>query len=276
MKKIRTCPFGYWMENGVYKVVPEESRLIQELFVGYLNGASLKRLSDMAEKTGLKFRENAAAWNKNMISRILDNRRYWDGEQYPPILNRDIAMKVADLKQRKASPKSQIPYVQKRMACSQCGAALHRNSKKTPKIYWDCKSCGVRFGPLSNDELLDIVTAKFLVVCQNSQMAVPDKSAGNSLSIQAARLTNEINQMLYQREVDRSRLLPLILECAAEKYKTCGIKESDHRTIKIKALFEEHRNDEKLDRELFEQTVEQVTLQPDTSVQLRLLNRKTV
>lgn len=66
--------------------------------------------------------------------------------------------------------------------------------------------------------------------------------------MQAARLTNEINQALGQREVDPQRLLPLILECAAEKYKTCHIKESDHITINIKALFQEHGNDEKLDR----------------------------
>ena len=92
MKKIRNCPFGYQMQNGVYIVVPEEKILIQNLFMGYLNGASLNQLSDIAEQTGLKFRENATSWNKNMVSRILDNKRYWDGEKYPPILTQDIAM----------------------------------------------------------------------------------------------------------------------------------------------------------------------------------------
>ena len=71
-------------------------------------------------------------------------------------------------------------------------------------------------------------------------------------------------------------VLPLILECAAEKYKTCSIKESDHLTIKIKALFQEHSNDEELNRELFEQTVKQVILQPDGSIKFQLLNGKIV
>lgn len=105
-------------------------------------------------------------------------------------------------------------------------------------------------------------------------MAEPDQQPTNSLSIQAVRLTNEINQLLDQREVDTDRLLPLILECAAEKYKTCSIKESDHLTIKIKALFQEHSNDEELNRELFEQTVKQVILQPDGSIKFQLLNGK--
>lgn len=65
MKKIRNCPFGYQMQNGVYIVVPEEKVLIQNLFMGYLNGASLNQLSDIAEQTGLKFRENVMLYHKS-------------------------------------------------------------------------------------------------------------------------------------------------------------------------------------------------------------------
>lgn len=53
---------------------------------------------------------------------------------------------------------------------------------------------------------------------------------------------------------------------------TCSIKEADHLTITLKALFQAHSNDTTLDRELFERAVKQVILQPDASVQLRLLN----
>lgn len=129
MKKIRSCPFGYRMENGTYTVVPKERHLIEQIFTRYLDGASLQQLSIMAEETGLKFRENASSWNKNMVSRILDNSRYWDGEQYPPIVEREIATKVADLKQSKASPRSQTPFIQKRMTCPYCGSRLKRNGK---------------------------------------------------------------------------------------------------------------------------------------------------
>ena len=57
---------------------------------------------------------------------------------------------------------------------------------------------------------------------------------------------------------------------------TCRIKESDHLTIKLKTLFQEHSNDEGLDRELFKQTVKQVILLPDGTIQFQLLNGKTV
>ena len=272
MKKIRSCPFGYRMENGTYTVVPEERRLIEQIFTRYLDGASLQQLSIMAEETGLKFRENASSWNKNMVSRILDNSRYWDGEQYPPIVEREIATKVADLKQSKASPRSQTPFIQKRMTCPYCGSRLKRNGKKPHRTFWDCKCCQQRLGPIPDDTLLQVVSERFLAVCLNPHIVEPVKESAESLSIQAARLTNEINQAMNQREVEPNELLLLILECAAEKYKTCSIKEADHLTITLKALFQAHSNDTTLDRKLFERAVKQVILQPDASVQLRLLN----
>lgn len=125
---------------------------------------------------------------------------------------------------------------------------------------------------IPDDTLLQVVTERFLAVCLNPHMVEPAKESAESLSIQAARLTNEINQAMNQREVDPNELLPLILECAAEKYKTCSIKEADHLTITLKALFQAHSSDTTLDRELFERAVKQVILQPDASVQLRLLN----
>lgn len=276
MKKNRYFPFGYRMAGGQIEIDPEESALLQHLFESYLKGASLIKLADMAETTGIKFRENADHWNKNMIARMLDDARYWEGNNFPPIVTMKTGAAVAAMRKQKATSQCPIPFIRKKLVCCDCGEDVSRNSKNFPRIHWDCKQCGRRFGPLSDIELLQAVTEKLLAICQNPQTAEPEQSTSDSLSMQAARLTNEINQALNQREVDPQRLLPLILECAAEKYKTCRIKESDHITMKMAALFQEHRDDKKLDRDLFEQTVEQVVLQPDGTVQLRLLNGKVL
>ena len=89
VKKIRYYPFGYRISNGEIETIPEEARLVKQLFNDYLIGDSLQRLAMIAEETGLKFRENANGWNKNMIARILDDERYWNGESFPPIISRE-------------------------------------------------------------------------------------------------------------------------------------------------------------------------------------------
>ena len=276
MKKIRYLLFGYQVAQGKVVENPSEKKLVVELYQRYLQGWSIKQLALYAEQSGIPYRENSDSWNKNMITRILEDERYWNGKQYQPIISKELAEKVLQLKKSKATPYSNIRFAQKKMICPVCGKRLNRNSQKNPVIFWDCKGCQNRFGPISDNELQQAITEKLRAICRNPQMTEPERSTNNSLFIQAARLTNEINQLLDQREVDTDRLLPLILECAAEKYKTCGIKESDHLTIRIKALFQEHSNDEGLDRELFEQTVKQVIPQPDGSIRFQLLNGKIV
>lgn len=276
MKKKRYFPFGYRMAGGQIEIVPEESSLLQKLFDNYLKGASLIKLAETAQQTGIKFRENTERWNKNMIARMLDDERYWNDAGFPPIVSKEIGSAITALRKQKATSQCPIQFIKKKLVCCICGENINRNGKNAPRIRWDCPKCGWYFGPITDNELKQAVTEKLLAVCRNPQVVEPDQQPTNSLSIQAARLTNEINQLLDQREVDADRLLPLILECAAEKYKTCGIKESDHLTIRIKALFQEHSNDEGLDRELFEQTVKQVIPQPDGSIRFQLLNGKIV
>jgi hypothetical protein len=276
MKKKRYFPFGYRMAGGQIEIVPEESSLLQNLFDNYLKGASLIKLAETAQQTGIKFRENTERWNKNMIARMLDDERYWNDNGFPPIVSKEIGSAITALRKQKTTSQCPIQFIKKKLVCCICGENINRNGKNAPRIRWDCPKCGWYFGPITDNELKQAVTEKLLAVCRNPQVAEPDQQPTNSLSIQAVRLTNEINQLLDQREVDTDRLLPLILECAAEKYKTCSIKESDHLTIKIKALFQEHSNDEELNRELFEQTVKQVILQPDGSIKFQLLNGKIV
>ena len=199
-----------------------------------------------------------------MISRILDDKRYWQKGLFPAIIQEELALQVSELKCSKASPKPSLHFLQKKIICFQCGKPLSRNSRSLPQIYWDCKDCGTKIGPIADNELLDAIKEKFLSVCHDPQMTELERISNNFLSMKAVRLTNEINQMFDQREVDPDRLLPMILECAAEKYRACKIIESDHLTLK------------ELDRELFEQTVKQVILRPDGSIQLRLINEKII
>ena len=275
MKKIRYLPFGYRMSEGKIEPAPEESNLLREIFDSYLTGMSLQNLADMAQRTGIRFRENANGWNKNMIARMLDDDRYWKNDSYPPLISRDAGLAAAAMRKEKATESCPIRFLQKKLICG-CGEKLSRNSKNTPRIRWDCPSCGTRVGPLTDEDLMQTVTAKFLALCQDPEMAEPARNSGGSLSIEAARLTNEINQELNLREADPDKLLALILQCAAEKYNACQIQESDYRTIRIQTLLRERPSREPLDQELFGQTVEKVILYPSKEVRLRLVNGKVI
>ena len=89
-------------------------------------------------------------------------------------------------------------------------------------------------------------------------------------------MTNEINQLLDQRQVDAERVVSLILDCASEKYRQCRVEQCDHVTMKIEEILKRHCESGLPIPELFEQTTEKVLLQPDGCIQLRLQNGKII
>ena len=236
----------------------------------------MQRLAKIAEETGLKFRENANGWNKNMIARIPDDERYWNGESFPPIISRELAIKVTHLRRSKAEPESPVRFLQKKTACPQCGNHLSRNSKDFPRIFWECKKCGTRFGPFSDVDILKAVSHKFLNLCRNPGLAEETEGIDNKLSLKVTRLTHEIDQTLNQRQVEPEKTLSLILECAAEKYQVCQIGRLDHRTRNIQDQLKGHSENREMDRQLFNQIIEKVILEPKGSVKLQLINEKII
>ena len=205
MKKIRYFPFGYHMADGKITILPKESALLQELFSGYLNGTSLQHLANYAEQTGMCYRGNVVHWNKNMIARMLDDKRYWNSDDYPSIISKETGSAVISMRKQRATTQSSIVFISKKLVCSNCGSSMYRMTQKFPRIRWDCKKCGERIGTTDRD-LLQAVTDKLLAICRTPQSVEQISIPCNSLSIQAARLTNEINQAMNQREVDPNEL----------------------------------------------------------------------
>ena len=70
----RTQPFGYRMEQGKVVIDPDESRWVVYIYEQYIQGASFKNLSDTLCGTGIHY-DVDKPWNKNMVARILQNRR---------------------------------------------------------------------------------------------------------------------------------------------------------------------------------------------------------
>ena len=96
------------------------------------------------------------------------------------------------------------------------------------------------------------------------------------MSLKVTRLTHEIDQTLNQRQVEPEKTLSLILECASEKYQVSQMGRLDHRTGNIQNQLKGHSEDREMDRQLFNQIIEKVILEPKGSVKLQLINEKII
>ena len=84
MLKNRSIPFGYCMVNGKYALNAPEAEVVRKIFADYIGGKSLKTIA--AEMT-IPYIIGKSGWNKNMVCRVLENRKYIGENGYPQIVS---------------------------------------------------------------------------------------------------------------------------------------------------------------------------------------------
>ena len=100
----RKLPFGYQMRMGEIVRNEPEAKAVQDIFLQYTLGASLKEIAEQMSKTGPVYDEGKS-WNKNMVARILENAKYISADSYPKIVD----IKLFEAASAKRQTKQRLP-----------------------------------------------------------------------------------------------------------------------------------------------------------------------
>ncbi|MCX4356308.1 MAG: recombinase family protein [Oscillospiraceae bacterium] len=95
MLKNRSIPFGYCMVNGKYALNAPEAEAVQKIFADYIGGKSLKTI---AVEMQIPYNMGKAVWNKNMVCRVLENKKYIGENGYPQIVTAEDFEQAAYIK----------------------------------------------------------------------------------------------------------------------------------------------------------------------------------
>ena len=96
----RKLPFGYQMRMGEIVRNEPEAKAVQDIFLQYTLGASLKEIAEQMSKTDPSYDEGKS-WNKNMIARILENAKYTGVDSYPKLVDISLFEAAAEKRQTK-------------------------------------------------------------------------------------------------------------------------------------------------------------------------------
>ena len=96
----RKLPFGYQMRMGEIIWNESEAKAVQDIFLQYTLGASLKEIAAQMSKTGPAYDEGKS-WNKNMVARILENAKYTGADNYPKLVDIKLFEAAAEKRQTK-------------------------------------------------------------------------------------------------------------------------------------------------------------------------------
>lgn len=216
-----------------------------------------------------------------MVCRILDNRKYIGSEGFPPLISAEQFQETASLRAAKAkqyggSLSAEMKKIRQQICCGTCGQTLKRINMRTGYILWECPKCGVTTDYLSDELLLQNVTALLNRAIENRKQLTPEEKHCECLSMEVIRLNNEIDRQMGNPCADADHLLQLIMDCAEAKYKVCDSGASEQATQLIQERLAGQPLISTFDYDLFSGIAEKILVFSNSSVRLQLQNGKVI
>ena len=238
----RKLPFGYQMRMGEIIRNEPEAKAVQDIFLQYTLGASLKEIAAQMNKTGPTYDEGKS-WNKNMVARILENAKYTGADDYPKLVDTALFEAASTKRQTKQRMPERTP-AQK---------ALKRVCSKPP-----------------TPEIEQQVTRLLgRLAEQPERITQPKKQPPPIHSTTQVELYDILNTQPLDEDAARS----IICKLAQEQYDAIGNEE--YETERLRRLFTAFECTAELNAELLQSAVSAV-LVTRQSVRLQLKNGQIV
>lgn len=273
----RKIPFGYEMRDG--EIVPhqEEAEAVAFIYDCYRQGESYLKIAGAMSELGIRYHATTSEWNKHMVKRILENPKYAGQTGYPAILTADVWQSAQAVRGRKTvgwqSQSPCVELVKRKMVCGECGSVFDKTTatNATGNRWWHCSNPECTCTLKMKDETLEETMTDLL----NRLIVRPellDRPEGSEppLSLEAARMQNEINRELGKADMNEEYLTALILGCAAEKYAVLDTAESRRKAARLKEEMLERSLLTAFDSALFERAVEALLVSADGTLALRV------
>ena len=271
----RSIPFGYYYQNGVLAVHPQESQTVRAVFTAYLSGEPLSKIAAHLTAKLVEYLPGRWQWDKARVKRILDNAKYTGEGDFPQLIT-EKQFQMAHQKKESAntnrkSVDEDIKLSKGLTYCHHCGCLMVRrmDSRMEHPVTWKCPQCGY-FLPLPDEEFKQQVFLLQKKLADNPLLAEKEEETIPVASMEARRLTNEIFRKLDNGNFSEDELVTLALRCAAKNYQT--INSARHITDRLTATLLHAGPLSAFDRELFQPTVSEIHLTRKGEILLKLQN----
>lgn len=240
----RRQPFGYRMQFGEIVVDLPEAELVKMIFQEYLLGASFQSLADILQAQDISY-EEGKRWNKNMVARILGDKRYQGQNGYPKLIDVEVIEAAAAKRATKAPPvqKTEEQKVLRRI----CGFSVTQTLENQVRQLLN--------GLIANPQIL----------------RAPEQPPVNQEN--AMHIQQKLDKALSQQPIDENYAKALIMDLAAAQY---GQLDSlDYETERIRRLLLNVKPMAELDAALLREIVTSV-YSANGAVKLQLKNDQMI
>ena len=243
MASNRKLPFGYRMEFGEIVIHPLEAVTVQNIFQQYISGESYKSLVDRLREQDVPY-DQGKLWNKNMVARILENRKYTGQPGWPPIIDADMFECANEKRSSKVSPPQR----------SDAQKVLRRLS-----------------GGYSANVEQAVLCLLNLLIAEPEQIITPQPSPANL--DRAAELRSALERELEQQPINENAAKRLAMELASVQYE--GIGGQEYETERLRRLFQRQAPMQALDADILQAAVSKIHIH-GKKIKIQLKNGQTL
>jgi hypothetical protein len=277
--ELRTILYGYIKHQFRFSLDKTESVIVKQIFDEYIDGMTLQKIADRLTAEGVVYYKDKAVWNKHMVRRILENRRYAGDEEYPAIVTLAVFERANEKRLKKGgdreSDSEQEKYFKSHTVCEQCGKRFTRQrtwSKTREK--WYC-TCGCKNTVYIDDNLfygqiLSIINH----VIENPEILRVSSSPNECYtpSIEVLRAEKEADRMAERKNVDFLPIKKAIYTNISDKFDCCALDRAKAFTNALEQYFSEQSVSEAINIQILRDTVERIYVNKNGKVIIGFLN----
>ena len=222
----RRQPFGYQIYGGRITVNDSEADIVKYIFRSYIGGASFNDIKLSLLNQSVSY-DGDKAWNKNMIARILGDRRYVGTDVYPQILLCEEFEAAESIRTSKVQIDTR----------SEAQRLLYKLSDKRPAAQTEADVLCIINALIHDPSLI------------KEQKTVPDAT-------ETLELQQEFDDLLLIQPIDEVRAKRLIFQMASVQYS--AIDNSEYETTRLQRMVSKCRTLTELDADLLAKVVDKV------------------
>lgn len=238
----RKQPFGYCMEMGKIVIRSKETGIVQLIYREYIAGATFNQLVAALRQQEVPY-DNGKLWNKNMVARILADRRYLGEQGYPAIITPEDMDAIQRIRESKQTS-TQKTAAQK---------LLRRLSGHTATPYMEQQVLSLLNSVIGRPEKI------YLIANETAQ------DAGDAIQ-------SQLDAVMMVQPIDVEKAKALILQRASAQYDAIGSEE--YETQRLRHILGNAKQMTELNAKLLQSSVSFIQVSGNGTVSLRLKNKQ--
>lgn len=279
----RYIPFGYVISDGKMMIIETQADVVRNVFSLYVQGNSFKNISDKLNLLPITYAEGRE-WNKNIVKRIIENKKYIGDREYPPVIPAETYT-LANKCKEKRTTNSEDKYTHrlekygKILKCSQCGSKMIRSRSgkgEKQRIYWKCSNCDCDgYKHMLNHKSLEMSVANLLnAIADDTSIIKTDIGTGFETNTDVIYAENQLNDVLQNNETEFKDVAEKIFSLTDIKFGLCKSADNSAVSEKIEKCFIIYPKCETADMKIVNEIIRKIKISPDKEITIELINDK--